>query len=440
MRRLRLLGHCAGIVAGIALLPGAANADGWKIQLQGGRLLGSSYAGRSVLAEDASTVWFNPAGLSELARELTMTAGAPVITYQLDYDDAGSTSLLGQPLLGPATVDGGTTAAVPHVYLAKGVAERWWVGFGFNAPYGLGTDYGEQWVGRYHATETRLTVFNLNPAVAVRLTDELSAGFGLDVQRSTATLANMIDFGSIGAAVGLPLTPQASDGRVEFRGDDWAAGWNAGLLYTPGDRSRVGASFRSRIDHDLTGTADFDLPPEASLLSQGGTLFIDSEALVVLPMPSELSLSASHRLSDRVTLLGDVTWTDWSVFDKLRVDFENPAQPTIEQAATWDDSLRVAVGARAMFGSRWSLMTGAAYETVPVPDATRTPRLPERDHTWLSAAGRYRASERWTFDFHVSHLITPDARIRLADPAAGVLAGSVHWRLSVIGVGAVVRF
>ena len=159
------------------------------------------------------------------------------MTYQLLFRDAGSPSLLGQPLRG-ATPGGGATALVPHIYLAKGLSDRWRFGFGFNAPYGLGTNYGETWIGRYHATETRLSVFNLNPTVAVRLNDHVSAAFGLDVQRSTTSIANMIDFGSVGAAFGLPLTPQEHDGRVLFKGYDWAAGWNAGLLYV----SATGAS------------------------------------------------------------------------------------------------------------------------------------------------------------------------------------------------------
>jgi long-chain fatty acid transport protein len=415
------------------------HADGWKIQLQGAKALGASYAGRSVLTDDASVVWFNPAGLTELPADWVLTAGAPLITYQLQFRDTGSSSLLGQPMQGPASADGGTTAVVPHLYLARRLTDRWRFGFGFNAPYGLGTNYGETWSGRYHATETRLSVFNVNPTVAVRISDSLSAGFGLDVQRSTATLANMIDFGSIGTAVGVPLTPQGYDGRIEFKGFDWAAGWNGGLLWRT-DTSRLGASFRSRIDHTLRGTADFTVPAGAEALTQGGRVFADTDARVTLPMPAELSVSASGNLSETWTLLGDVTWTNWSVFEVLRVDFDNASQPPVQQDASWDDSIRVAGGLRARAGPRWVVTGGVGYETTPVPDATRTARLPERAHTWLSGSASYTGTGRWRFDIHGSHLLTPDAPIALTDPAAGVLAGTVHWRLTVIGFGAVVTF
>lgn len=430
---------CVGSLCCVVVASIPVRADGWKIQLQGAKALGASYAGRSVLTDDASAVWFNPAGLTELPPDWVLTAGAPLITYQLRFRDTGSTSLLGQPMQGPASADGGTTAVVPHVYLARRLTDRWRFGFGFNAPYGLGTDYGESWSGRYHATETRLSVFNVNPSVAVRISDSVSAGFGLDVQRSIATLANMIDFGSIGTAVGVPLTPQGYDGRIAFKGYDWAAGWNGGLLWKSSE-TRLGASFRSRIDHTLRGTADFTVPAGAEPLTQGGRVFADTDARVTLPMPAELSVSASRNLSGTWMLLGDVTWTDWSVFKSLRVDFDNPFQPPVQQDASWDDSIRVAGGLRARAGPRWTINGGVAHETSPVPDATRTARLPERAHTWLSGSASYAGSGRWRFDIHASHLLTPDAPIALTDPAAGAMAGTVHWRLTVIGFGAVVTF
>jgi long-chain fatty acid transport protein len=444
MTHMRRAARSAIPLLGLAVvalaLPQSATADGWKIQLQGGKSLATSYAGRSALFEDASVVWFNPAGMTALDGEWVITFGAPLITYQLDFRDAGSRSLIGQPLSGDATPDGGTTAVVPHAYLVRRLDARWRVGFGFNAPFGLGTNYGETWIGRYHATETTLRVFNLNPSVAVKLSDRWSAGLGLDVQRSTATLANMIDFGSIGAAVGLPLTPQGSDGKVEFTGSDWAAGFDVSAWGDLAEDVRLGAVYRSQIDHGLRGTADFEVPHEAAPLTGGGLLFEDSAARVVLPMPHELSVSAMYEVDPDWRLLADLNWTRWSAFKELLLTFENPAQPPVRQAANWNDSVRVALGATRKAGPRWTLRGGLAYETAPVPDATRGPRLPEDDHAWLSAGATYTGDGHWTVDAHYSHLITPDGVINLQDPTAGGLAGAVHWRLNVFGVSGTWRF
>jgi long-chain fatty acid transport protein len=443
LKKARTWRLCTGLwVVMIAMLcrPHEARADGWKIQLQGGKALGAAYAGRSVLFDDASVTWFNPSGMTALDGDWTLSAAAPLITYQLDYQDTGSFSVLGQALQGDASPDGGTTAAVPHVYLVKRLNARWRLGFGFNAPYGLGTNYGETWVGRYHATETTLTVFNLNPSLAVRLNDRVSLGFGLDVQRSTATLANMIDFGSVGAALGLPLAPQGHDGKVEFKGSDWAAGFDVSVWAGLTEDMRLGVAYRSQIDHTLSGTADFTVPSEAAALTAGGVLFADTGARTILPMPHELSISASHQPDDEWLLLGDFTWTRWSVFRQLLLVFDNTAQLPVRQAADWDDGIRLAIGARRRIDARWSVRAGLAYETVPVPDETRTPRLPEDDNTWLSAGATYASAGRWSLDFYFSHLITPDAPLLVRDPAAGQLDGTVHWRLNVFGAAINVGF
>ena len=424
----------------IVCAPSTARADGWKIQLQGARALGTSYAGRSVLAEDASVVWFNPAAMSWLAGDWILTGGAPIITYQLNFRDRGSVSVLGQPVTGARSRDGGRTAAVPHVYAVKRLNARSWAGLGFNAPFGLGTDYGETWAGRYFATETTLTVFNINPAFALRPSSRVAIGVGLDLQRSTATLANMIDFGSIGAAAGLPLTPQGADGRIKFSGGDWATGFDLSVAWDAARSTRIGATYRSRVEHTLSGQADFTVPTQATPMTAGGLLFADTGARTVLPMPSELSVSASRALPGGWMLLGDATWTGWSRFQELRVSFDNPSQPAVRQPADWRDSVRFAVGARNTFARTWTVHGGVGYETTPVPDATRNARLPEENHAWFSAGASYQRSDSLRLDFHASHLVTPNAEIRLDDPFAGRLVGNVHWRLSVFGVSAALRF
>ncbi len=434
MRRCRVpVSFAAVLLLGASASP--LHADGWKIQLQGAKALGSSYAGRSVLTDDASAVWFNPAAMTALGDGWTITAGAPVITYQLLFRDGGSRGVLGQPLQG-GTENGGTTAIVPHLYVSKGMGDRARFGFGFNAPFGLGTDYGESWAGRYHATETTLSVFNLNPAFAWRVRRGLSVAAGLDVQRSTATIASMIDFGSIGATLGLPLTPQGVDGRIRFTGSDWAVGWNGGVFWESPHGVRAGASYRSHVGHSLRGTVDFTVPAEAMPLAAG---FADGAAAVSLPMPAELATSVSYPLTRTWLLLGDVTWTDWSRFQSLRVRFDDPARPPLEQAANWDDSLRVAIGTSAHVKD-WVVRAGVAYETTPVPDATRTPRLPEADHTWVSGSATYAFNKRWRLDVHASHLFTPDASIHQLDPASGLLQGAMHWRLTILGAAVVVAF
>ena len=422
----------------IVVLSDDIYADGWKVQLQGAKALGISFAGRSVIVDDASTVWFNPAGMTRLRKRSTITVAAPLITYDLDYSDRASSSVLAQPLTGPAEANGGMTGAVPHVYAVRQFSDRVWGGVGVNFPFGLRSDYGEAWVGRYHATKSELRVMNLNPALAIKVGDQVSLGFGLDVQRSTAQLANMIDFGSLGAFLGLPFTPQGHDGRIDVRADDWAFGYDLSVTWDPSAVTRVGATYRSQVEHTLAGTADFTVPVEASVLT--GSVFTDTAASTVLPMPRELSTSASQQLGSKWVLVGDLTWTDWSPFQRLTVEFANPAQPPVVQEANYRDSFRSAVGVIYRASNTWELRAGGLYETTPVPDATRTPRLPEGNHAGFSAGASYRFGERVDLDLGFAHLVPHDAPINLYDAGAGQLTGKVRWKLDILAASLTVRF
>jgi long-chain fatty acid transport protein len=428
---------CLGVTSGSA---SSAFADGWKVQLTGVKALGVGYAGRAA-AEDATTVWFNAAGMTERQSPWTVTFGGAAIPFTLDYTDSGSRSVLGQPMTGPTTQNGGLSAFVPHLFAVRKVGDRWWLGAGFNAPYGLGDDYGGTWVGRYHATESTLQVANFATAVAVKVTEDVSLGFGLDVQRATATLANRIDFGSFGAALGLPLPPQGTDGGIELDVSSWGIGFDLSAAWQVTPNARIAATYREQVEHTLEGDATFDVPADAAPLTSTGA-FRSGPATTVLPMPRELSVATAIDVgtSGKWKVVGDVTWTNWSEFQALTVSFENPAQPPIAQEARFTDSVRVAGGVIYRVAPHWTLRAGGLYEATPVPDATRTPRLPEVDNVGLTVGGTYRINDRWDLDFAWSHLIPHDAPIRLHDPSAGSLHGNVRWRTDSFAIGTSVRF
>ena len=410
-------------------------ADGWKVQLTGVKALGVGYAGRAT-AEDATVVWFNAAGMTELESTWTTTFGGALIPFALDYTDRGSLSVLGQPLTGPATIDGGQGAFVPHLFVVRKLTDRWWLGLGFNAPYGLTDDYGATWVGRYHATESTLRVANFRSAVAMAVTDRLSLGFAFDVQRASATLANRIDFGSLGAALGAPFPPQGLDGGLEFEASSWNVGFDVSAAWQLTSRVRAAATYRSLVEHTLDGDATFDVPAVVAAFVP----FRDTPASAVLPMPRELSLAAAVALAERWTMVADFTWTDWSRFEELTLEFEDPAQPPLTQDASFADSARIAGGVIYAASSRWTIRAGALYEKTPVPDATRTPRLPEENNVGITAGATWRLRDTWDLDFSWSHLVPHHATIRRTDPTAGTLDGTVRWRTDSIAIGTSIRF
>src|SRR5262249_50344708 len=149
---------------------------------------------------------------------------------------------------------------------------------GVSAPFGLQTDWPNGWVGRYHARFSQLQTYNFNPSLAVRVTDWLSLGGGANAEYLNATLTNNLDLGSIcqiqGGQAGIPasfctalkLSPQKADGYVSLKGNSWAAGYNFGALFSPTAGTRIGLSYRSRMQHTVNGDADFRIPQKANVL------------------------------------------------------------------------------------------------------------------------------------------------------------------------------
>ncbi len=416
---------------------GIASGGGWKLEVMGAKQLETSYAGNAASAEDASTVWFNPAGMTELSSKWTATVSVPVIDLRIDTSDDGSRSLLGQPLTGPRTTDAGKVVVVPSFYAVRRISDALWAGIGFNTPFGLGTNYDESWRGRYQATETTLLVYNLNPSLGWRIDDRWSVGGGVDVQYARGVFSEMLDFGSFGAAAGLPS--QQDDGKVRIGGDSWAVGFDLGTLWKPSPSTKIGLAFHSKTVHDISGSAHFRVP-DAEALTGGGAVFQNTGADAPLPMPASVSLSADQGISRSVALLADVTWTGWSALRRITIDFDNPNQPRIDQPFDWRDVWRWSLGARYRASDRWTVRAGAAYEQSPVADKTREPRVPEANHEWVSAGFTYQASGKLDIDFFYVHLFTDEAKIDISDPTAGTYVGHSDWNINNVGVGATLRF
>src|SRR5262245_1889860 len=343
----------------VGLLPGAARGAGFLLFEQTGRGLGSAYAGEGAVAMDPTTVYFNPAGMTLL--EGTQFAGSGFAVWtRTHFENRGShlsDAIGGAPLTGGAGGNGGEIALLPTFFLTHKLTDRVSLGLGLSTPFGLETDWPRDWVGRYHARLSRLQTINLNPSVAFEVTDWFSLGGGADIEWARANLANNIDLGAVcqeqGARVGitpavcnaLGLPPQKQNGYVRLRGDDWAPGFNVGMLFKPLPRTRIGLSYRSRIVHDLSGDADFRIPKKADVLlkAQPGAL-VDQHVEASATLPDRVSLSLFSQITDQWAFLADATWTHWSLFNALVFHFANPGQPTITEPEDWHNSTRYSMG------------------------------------------------------------------------------------------------
>ncbi|MCB1754384.1 MAG: outer membrane protein transport protein, partial [Gammaproteobacteria bacterium] len=276
---------------------------------------------------------------------------------------------------------------------------------------------------------------NINPSLAWKLSDELSIGAGLSVQYLDATLSNAVDSGAVclGTApnnaaraecvkAGLTAANLEKDSFAEVSGDSWAFNFNLGLLYKFNPRTRVGLAFRSEINHELEGEADFDVDPtlQQFLTAAGSTAFTDTDVTADANLPASLSFSVSHDLDDKIQLLADITWTQWSSFEELRVKFDNPAQPDSFTTENWDDVMRYSIGVNYQHSETWTFRGGLAFDEEPIPSAEyRTPRIPGNDRTWLSFGVGYRLNSEVSMDFGYSHLFVDETPINHTDESIG---------------------
>jgi len=426
-----------GVLATVAM-PGMVQASGFALIENNAAGQGNAYAGAAAHTKDASTVFFNPAGMMQLERDQLSVAGHLIFPESnFKNDDSSNASSAGGGSISGDGDDGGFDALVPNLYWVTSINDSAKFGLGINAPFGLAIKYEDDWVGRYHAVESDLKTLNINPSVSYRVNDQLSIGGGIDMLLADVTLSSAVDFAAI-----LGQTPGSDDGFVELEGDnldDPSFGYNFGLQYASSNETIWGVSYRSEIDIDVEGDADFRVPQSAALLVSTGR-FIDTGLEAGITLPASLALSVAHQV-DKITYLADITWTGWSSFDELRIKFDNDDQPDGVTTEDWDDTMRYSIGLDYQYTPAMVLRAGIAFDETPVPSAERrTPRLPGNDRTWLSFGMSYVLDETLSFDVGYSHLFIDDTDIdnelesESSDNVKATLSGEYEAEVDIISV------
>ncbi len=385
--------------AAALLLATYAQGAGFALIENSASGMGSAFASGGAAGEDASTMWFNPASMT-LLKGHNMMMGLHYVAPQDDFSNQGSTNADGTPLSGPNS-EGGKPAVIPNFYYTGQVSDTLFLGLGVTVPFGMGTEYDDNWVGRYHAVNTELMTININPAIAYKINDQWSIGGGLNIQYVDLTLTSAIDFGALAGA------PGAADGFADLQADnadDISFGWNIGVLFELSKSTRFSLAYRSSITHDAKGNADFTVPSSAAPIVSTG-VFTDSGLYASVELPASASLSAFHSFNESFDLMADVLWTNWSVFDELRIHYDNPAQPDSVTTENYEDQWRFALGGNYHVNKDLTFRTGVAYDQKAVEDKYhRTARIPDNDRTWLSLGMGYRFSEMIGMDLGYSHI------------------------------------
>lgn len=402
----------------VTLASGQLFASGFALNEQSVSGMGTGFAGRSSSAEDASTVYGNPAGMSRLKRQQVTVGGAAVIAKS---DISGPGSNLG----GETDGDMVPVVGVPMGYYVKPIDDHWSVGFGVYVPFGLVTDYGSDDAARYWGKKSHVEVVTFQPTVSYAFNDKVSIGFGPTINRIKGELgSNLIN----------PRTPGRNDGEVKIKGDDTAVGYNIGLLVQATDRTRIGLTYHSMVDYKLEGKTKVTTP---LIGPYSGSKF---DASLKIKTPESVDLSVTHELDDQWTLYAGSTWTRWSRLKDITVQNDVPrplvgsAFQTISEEQNWHDTWAHAVGASYKVNKEWVLRTGFTVDQSPTNNQDRSPRIPTGDRKIFSLGAGWSPSDDMTIDVAYSYLWEEDTKVNQVSATKG--SYRAKYENSAHGVGA----
>ncbi|CAH7453176.1 Long-chain fatty acid transport protein [Vibrio chagasii] len=358
---------------------------------------GTTGAGDGVYTRSAAAMWTNPATMSHMGESKT-TINTMAFDLEMQYQDNGNKQ------------DGKAHTVMPSfgAFHAHQVTDKLHLGIALGAVGGSSLDYGSEWAGSPLLEDITLTAMQVNPSLSYKLNDQWSVGAGL--QLSWAAL-------------------QQTTSALTIKQDtDWAYGYNLGVMYTPTDKLKLGASYRSKLEHEFNN--DVNGPTEFGLLSSLST---------DIALPEIVDVSASYALNSQLDLLASVQLHRWSEWDTTVLDFGVVGSPIsgVPLERDWDDVWKFAVGADYQLNSDWRLKAGFSYETSPQDD-------PSMQWVDLPVGEQYRysvgASTYWDdilIDVFYEYADLGSVDMNRSGPKGSTLLnGSFDGRIHFVGVSA----
>ncbi len=335
-------------------------AGGFQINEHGARAMGLGGA-FTALTNDASAVYWNAAGMSYLH---------------------GTNFILGTALIAPSSSFRGVYPSVQsnylkddvffpsHLFITHSFTDELAAGVGFTTPFGLGTEWDDDWVGRYLAIKTQLTTFWVPITVSFKIVDELSisAGFIYSFADVLITRKNS-------------QTPFEGDAFVKLDGNDNSAfGYCFGMMFKPIDILSIGATFRSEVDYEFEGTAT----------TTGAQQLLDENRLpngdvtAKLKTPMNIVGGVAVDVIPELTVSTDFQWVGWSSYDSLKVNFTDPAYTDLASPREYKDTYIIRLGGQYRITNEVSLLGGVYFDKIPVDAERVNPSLPDADRIGLS--------------------------------------------------------
>ncbi len=366
---------------------GGAFAAAFQLTGQSASGVGMANAGASAVAEDTSTLYYNPAGMTYLPEGHSFSVAATVLDRSTKFTDEGTNKYANFYPVGGDGGNGGGTHVVPAFYYSYALNPDWRLGLAINPTFADQTEYDKNFAGRYSGLKTSIQIINFNPSVAYKVNDALSLAFGINFAKADVEFKQAVPNG---------LNP---DGMGQLKGDDTAWGYNLGLMYQITKDTRVGLSYRSKMKFELEGRQKVP------------TLGVDREISADLETPDTASLGLHHQLTPSWAVLADYTWTGWSSLQKLEPVTASGTRAVAPLRYNFKDTYRVGLGTTYKVNDQWMLRMGTAFDKGAVPnEASRTMTVPDQDRIWLALGAKWNITPKASVDFGYAHIFVKDAK------------------------------
>ncbi|MEO9275503.1 outer membrane protein transport protein [Marinomonas sp. 5E14-1] len=400
----------ANLVAASLVVASSAYSAGFALNDHSATASGTALAGVAASGVDISFSYWNPALFLNAAETTVYVSGAYVmpsmeatVTEAKNGTDLTATSA-------NSSTDPVNNTLVPAIYFAKPLSDSTVTGISLNVPYGLSGDYGDEWAGRFHATETSIQDIALSFSLAHRLNEKFSVGASVQLHQADVVLASAIGNAAL----------SEGDGRIEANATGY--GYSLGALLEPVKGTRVGVGYRSEVDFDFEGDVTY---ANVDTLNSFGLSLLDVAVSDSLTFPSVFTISLDQELTEKLTLGLTAMRTGWDSIDGLRIDFDDDATTQSDSVLTFDFEYQwfYSAGLTYDYSDTLILRTGVAIDYSPVTDEYRSARTPDGDRTWLSFGGTYNVNDMASLTFAYTHVVIDDVSVSRDDTGEDVARG-----------------
>ncbi|HMV16748.1 MAG TPA: outer membrane protein transport protein [Zoogloea sp.] len=421
--KMKTLARMMPILA-VAAATGEASAAGFQLLEQNASGIGNAYAGSAAVAENASTIYFNPAGMTQL-KDREFSAGIAVVRPSFRF--ANENSSAGALTSTGNGGDAGSTGFLPNLYASWALNKDLYVGLGIGAPFGLKTEYDNPWIGGAQSVRFEIKTVNINPSVAYRVNEKVSIGAGINWQRIDVDYTRVLGTNSARLGVTVPFPLNTSTGTFSANDSTW--GWNAGALFTLSETTKVGVSYRSKMRYTVKGDLTVQGPYAPLNAARSGP------ANATVELPDVFVLSVVQQLDPRWTMMGDISWTGWSSIPHVDIINSNSGTTAQRLDTEFRDTWRMALGATYKVNDAWKAKFGVAYDQSPVEDPHRLVSLPDSNRTWYSVGGQWKTPAGSLVDFGFAYLRVNTSPIHNDQSSAlrGVVDGHYNSNAFIAG-------